>query len=96
MKGVNILRFRTSEARDIESFNSLSDKVFSSDVSEEEEMDWIRAQGPYCPDLVEALAEKGDEFDLFIFFTYLYYPVVEGMKVVKDLNKPVSFLSHSS
>lgn len=91
LKGVRIVRFRSAEQREIESFNRLSDRVFSSEVSEDEEREWIRAQGPYCPDLVDALAESEDKFDIYMFFTYLYYPVVEGMKVVKKFNKPVLF-----
>jgi glycosyltransferase involved in cell wall biosynthesis len=43
---------------------------------------WYKAQGPYCPTLVAALAEGGERCDRFLFFTYLYYPTVFGLPQV--------------
>lgn len=43
---------------------------------------WIDAQGPYCPALVEWLRQNKKNYDLFLFFTYLYYPAVRGIPVV--------------
>ncbi|MCP5105182.1 MAG: glycosyltransferase, partial [bacterium] len=52
---------------------------------ERDEEKWIREQGPYCPALIEAIGKEQEKFDIFLFFTYLYYPTIEGLKVV---NKP--------
>ena len=48
-----------------------------------DEARWIREQGPLCPDLVQALVDAEKEIDLFFFFTYLYYPTVEGIRAVR-------------
>jgi glycosyltransferase involved in cell wall biosynthesis len=48
-----------------------------------DEARWIMEQGPYCPELVQALVAAEKEIDIFFFFTYLYYPTVEGMRAVR-------------
>lgn len=45
---------------------------------------WFFLQGPWCPALVKALAQKKDDYDYFIFFTYLYYPTVFGLNKVRE------------
>lgn len=45
---------------------------------------WLYCQGPYCPDLIEYLKNNKDQYDAFIFFTYLYYPTAIGIKEVKE------------
>jgi len=86
LKGVNIKRFNVERERDIESFNRYSDGFFIDDSQKRDEMDWIIRQGPYSPDLVDALKNEQRFFDIFLFFTYLYYPTVEGIKIVE---KPI-------
>lgn len=44
---------------------------------------WIKAQGPYAPELVRFIEEHETEYDVFVFVTYLYYPAVYGMEKVK-------------
>jgi glycosyltransferase involved in cell wall biosynthesis len=44
---------------------------------------WVIAQGPWCPGLVWHLKKNGSSYDLVIFFTYLYYPTIEGIKATK-------------
>ena len=86
LRGVLIRRFVVDETRDIEEFNRESDWFFATPASERNESEWIRQQGPYCPGLIAALEKEQENFDLFLFFTYLYYPTVMGIPVVK---KPV-------
>jgi glycosyltransferase involved in cell wall biosynthesis len=86
LKGVIIKRFDSKEERDIEAFNKFSETFFNKKERGQEEREWIRLQGPYCPDLIDAVREEQDRFDVFLFFTYLYYPTIEGLKVIK---KPV-------
>jgi glycosyltransferase involved in cell wall biosynthesis len=42
---------------------------------------WPRYQGPYTPDLIEYLRQNHQQYDALIFFTYLYYPTIEGLTV---------------
>jgi glycosyltransferase involved in cell wall biosynthesis len=43
------------------------------------ETGWLIAQGPYVPDLVRTLVKRQHEYQLVIFFTYLYYPTILGL-----------------
>lgn len=54
------------------------------EVTESDCKNWLRYQGPYCPDMIQYITENKDTYDVFIFFTYLYYPTVIGMPLVKD------------
>ncbi|WP_342757082.1 glycosyltransferase family 4 protein [Kineothrix sedimenti] len=41
---------------------------------------WNKILGPYVPELVKYIREHNDEYDAFIFVTYMYYPAVFGMR----------------
>jgi glycosyltransferase involved in cell wall biosynthesis len=84
--GVLIRRFPVLRERNIADFNRLSDRFFAAAAGERDEQEWLEAQGPFCPALIEALAAEQKDVDLFFFFTYLYYPTVFGSAVV---HKPV-------
>ena len=87
LKGVAIKRFDSEEERDINAFNEFSTTFFNCPQTDKrDENKWIRMQGPYSPALIEAISKEQKDFDLFLFFTYLYYPTVEGLKVIE---KPV-------
>ena len=45
---------------------------------------WNKALGPYVPDLVDYIGTHRDEYDVFIFVTYMYYPAVFGMEKARD------------
>jgi glycosyltransferase involved in cell wall biosynthesis len=71
---VKLRRFQVSKERNVNKFNHLSGKIHSrlhraSDIEQEE---WMLAQGPWSPDLVEYVESHEHEYDAFIFFTYLY------------------------
>ena len=69
VRGVTVRRFPVSEPRDIQSFNELSDRIFTSRHSRADEMDWLRKQGPWVPGLVEYLERNHHQYDILIFFT---------------------------
>ena len=45
-------------------------------------LEWVRAQGPYCPGLLLALQNR--TFDRILFMTYLYFPVLLGCQVSRN------------
>jgi glycosyltransferase involved in cell wall biosynthesis len=45
---------------------------------------WFTLQGPYCPALVEALKTDRNKFEVIIFFTYLYYPTLKGLPLLRE------------
>lgn len=81
VRGVTVRRFATTETRDLARFNELSDRVFHGRPSRQEEMEWLKKQGPWSPGLIEYLERQHHQYDILIFFTYLYAPTVLGIRV---------------
>ena len=82
VRGVTVRRFPTAMTRDIESFNRLSDRIFADGKhSRADEMEWIKQQGPWVPALIEHLKRNQQQFDVLVFFTYLYAPTVLGLDI---------------
>lgn len=63
-------------------FDFFDRKFQITDVKPHEIENWIVGQGPYCPDLIKYIKANNDHYDVFIFFTYLYYPTLKGMPIV--------------
>jgi glycosyltransferase involved in cell wall biosynthesis len=81
VRGVTVRRFPTTQTRDLESFNRFSERIFTSQHSRQDEMEWLRRQGPWVPALIEYLERHHQQYDVLIFFTYLYAPTVLGMHI---------------
>jgi len=81
IRGVNVRRFANARTREIEAFNRYSDWIFNYDHSDQDEMSWLEQQGPWCPALLEHLERQQRNYDVLIFFTYLYAPTVLGLEV---------------
>ena len=84
VRGVSIRRFANAEARDLQAFNKYSDWIFAFPHTRDDEMEWLRRQGPWCPKLVEHLERNHRSYDVLIFFTYLYAPTVLGLRVAPE------------
>lgn len=82
--GVEVRRFRSEEERDLASFNQFSDSLYARPHDEEQELAWLRCQGPYAPRLVEELAACKERFRAILFFTYLYFPTYWGLKAAPE------------
>jgi glycosyltransferase involved in cell wall biosynthesis len=80
VRGVTVRRFANARSRDIHAFNRYSEWIFNHAHSREEEIEWLRQQGPWCPALLDYLERNHHQYDVLIFFTYLYAPTVMGMK----------------
>lgn len=50
-------------------------------ATDEDYMNWILAQGPTTPDLIDYIKTHESDYDCLIFFTYLYYPTVFGIDI---------------
>ena len=80
INGVRVKRFSVRKERDQESFDRISAKVFSSGChSDFDEREWVAGQGPYCPDLLDALEREHEEYRAVFFMTYLYYLSAAGL-----------------
>jgi glycosyltransferase involved in cell wall biosynthesis len=81
IRGVTVRRFANAKTRDIDAFNRYSEWIFTSPHTRADEMEWLRQQGPWCPALLEYLERHHQQYDVLIFFTYLYAPTVLGVRI---------------
>ncbi len=81
IRGVNVRRFPNARTRDLESFNRYSDWIFNNPHTRRDELNWLEQQGPWCPALIDHLRRHHQQYDVLIFFTYLYAPTVLGLEV---------------
>ena len=81
VRGVTVRRFANARTRDLDAFNTLSERIFHTPHSRQDEMEWLKQQGPWCPALQEYLERHHHNYDILIFFTYLYAPTVLGLRV---------------
>lgn len=82
---INVRRFDVAKQRNIKYF-SLVDRLIRNLPWFRRCLEplWVRAQGPYCPELIHYIKEHKEEFDVFIFVTYLYYTSLAGIPEVKE------------
>jgi glycosyltransferase involved in cell wall biosynthesis len=81
VRGVTIRRFANAAQRDLEAFNKYSDWIYNHAHSRADEMEWLKQQGPWSPALIEYLRRSQQQYDVLMFFTYLYAPTVLGLEV---------------
>ena len=81
-----IIRFPTSETRDVEAFNKFSEELHSRirHCTTEEQERWMRMQGPVSDALTSYIKLNKDKYDAFIFFGYLYATTSHNLPLVAD------------
>jgi glycosyltransferase involved in cell wall biosynthesis len=82
--GVRILRFPVVEERDLDAFNAFAEPLYLRPATHDEEVEFLRRQGPLVPGLVEALEAAKQSFAAIVFFTYLYYPTYWGLRAAPE------------
>ena len=81
VRGVTVRRFANARMRDLASFNEYSEWIYNHPHSRQDEMEWLKQQGPWCPPLIDYLRRHHQQYDVLLFFTYLYAPTVLGLEV---------------
>ena len=70
--GVHLHRFPVDVSRRWTQAQVDTGHFLLSEHTVEEEIDWIRREGPFSTGLLAHVRQRADEYDAFIFFTYLY------------------------
>lgn len=86
LNGVTVRRFPVERQRSRLGFRLLSALVFAGDGVGNAALEnrWIDAQGPYCPGLIDYIEGHQEEYDTFVFVTYLYYLTARGIGRVRE------------
>lgn len=84
INGVVVHRFAVDKERKINEFNTINARFLNYDLPESMEQEWMDKQGPYCPAAIDYIDRCKDDYDVFIFFTYLYYTSVMGIPKVYE------------
>lgn len=79
---VQVIRFKNSKVRNLNEFSKF--RYDPSNISEKDEFWFFSEQGPHCPDLINYIRQHKDDFQAFIFVTYLYYQTIFGVPEVPD------------
>ncbi|HEV3062926.1 MAG TPA: glycosyltransferase family 4 protein [Vicinamibacterales bacterium] len=80
--GITVRRFKVKHERDPQVFGRLQDRVFEQNHSISDELEWLDAEGPASPALVDYLAKNADQYDFCVFFSYRYYHAYYGTRAV--------------
>lgn len=81
---VTVHRFSVLKERKQEEFDEINARFMQGIMPKSEEQKWVDIQGPYIPNMLDYIKENKDEYDVFVFFTYLYYQTVMGVPLVAD------------
>lgn len=99
INGVTVKRFSVPQERNRSKVHRLVRKLQSRSFSqrvlnlagipdrtdfEQTSYEWSKQQGPFTPGLISYLEASQNEYDALIFFTYLYFPTLYGLKAVAD------------
>jgi glycosyltransferase involved in cell wall biosynthesis len=80
VKHVPVRRFPVKHQRDPLVFGKRSELVFEKRHSIGDELDWLEAEGPTSPALVDYIARHVADFDYWLFFSYRYYHAYHGVR----------------
>lgn len=84
VNGIRVRRFGVDHPRDQQQFDAISGVVFAGAHTPEDEVEWMKKQGPYSSRLLAYLEANRETYDVFVFFTYLYCTTYFGLPLVKD------------
>jgi glycosyltransferase involved in cell wall biosynthesis len=84
INGVNVRRFRVRRERDPVVFGRRSERVFDRSHSLRDELDWLEAEGPTSPALLDHLRRHREIYDFCLLFSYRYYHAYYGARALPE------------
>ena len=82
VNGIPVRRFQVTHEREPFAFGRKSERVFRQQHSVDDELEWIDAEGPTSPALIEHLGRHAAGYDYCLFFSYRYYHAFHGSRAV--------------
>jgi glycosyltransferase involved in cell wall biosynthesis len=82
--GIPVERFPVARERDLLDFRDRSARVFRYTHSVQDELDWLKSQGPTSPALIKRLKRAADECDFVLLFSARYSHAFEGARLAPD------------
>ena len=80
VNNVSVRRFKVKHERDPLQFGRISERVFTETHSISDELEWLDAEGPTSPALIDYLTKHAASYDFCIFFSYRYYHAYHGTR----------------
>jgi glycosyltransferase involved in cell wall biosynthesis len=85
VNGVVVRRFKIDYFRsDEKCFGEIDIKVRKREASLEEELIWLKEIGPFSSSLINYVLKNHNEYDFFLFFTYLYATTTLVLPLIKE------------
>jgi glycosyltransferase involved in cell wall biosynthesis len=81
LNGVLVRRFRTDQPRHPQFDRIYAELENNSQRTILDEIEWMKAQGPYSAGLLRYLRSAAEDYDLLIFVGYLYFHTYFGLQV---------------
>lgn len=88
--GFTVLRFPVDRERDPEFFSKLTESILERSLGQDQssledgQIEWMKAQGPYSSRLFRFIEDHRCDFDLFVYFSYLYASTYFGIQNTRD------------
>ena len=84
VNGVSVRRFPVKHERDPRVFGRRQERVFAHRHSIGDELDWLDAEGPTAPALVDHITRHAGDYAFCLFFGYRYYHAFYGARAAAD------------
>lgn len=84
INNVTVIRKKVKKSRNQKEFLKIMEKLNGEKENIELGEKWEEAQGPYSPDLINFLEKNKNNYECFIFMTYLYYSTYFGIRVAPE------------
>ncbi len=84
LDGVLVRRFRTDQPRHPQFDRIYAELEGNSQRTILDEIEWMKAQGPYSTDLLRYLRSAAEDYDLLIFVGYLYFQTYFGLQIAPN------------
>lgn len=92
VRGALVRRFAVSQPRDGRSLDQLTERLRAGALTRADELEWVRATGPWSPALIEHLKRHHKSYDAVVFFSLLSPLTVHGLEPVIDRSVVVPYL----